>query len=132
MFKLRDNQRAIMTLLSGVIGTILAVAGIADVFASFLNIIAALVPPVAGVAIADYWIMGKGRPDLWKEKEGVNWIGVVAWLAGAAVAKWSTFFVPTISGIIVSVVVYCLGAALIKSEKINPIYEMQLQMKKAE
>lgn len=132
MFKLKDERRAAMTLLSGVIGTILAVAGIADVFAGFLNIIAALVPPVAGVTIADYWIMGKGRPDLWKEKEGVNWIGVVAWLVGAAVAKWSTFFVPTISGIVLSIVVYCLGAALIKNEKINPIYEMQLQLKKTE
>lgn len=106
----------------------MALLGIADVFAGFLNIIAALVPAVAGVAIADYWIMGRGRADLWEPFEGVNWIGVVSWLAGAAVAKWGTFFVPTLMGIVVAIVVYCLGALLIKSEKLNPIYVMNLKL----
>ena len=87
-----------------------------------------LVPAVAGVAIADYWIMGRGRADLWEPFEGVNWIGVVSWLTGAAVAKWGTFFVPTLMGIVVAIVVYCLGALLIKSEKLNPIYVMNLKL----
>lgn len=72
--------------------------------------------------------MGRGRADLWEPFEGVNWIGVVAWLAGAAVAKWGTFFVPTLMGIVVAIVVYCLGALIIKNEKINPIYAMNLKL----
>lgn len=128
MFSLKDNMRSWMTLLAGVIGTLLSLLGFADAFNNFLNIIAALVPAVAGVAIADYWIMGRGRPDLWEPFDGVNWIGVVAWLAGAAVGKWGTFFVPTLMGIVVAIVVYCLGALLIKSEKINPIYVMKLKL----
>lgn len=64
MFSLKDNMRSWMTLLAGVIGTLLSLLGFADAFNNFLNIIAALVPAVAGVAIADYWIMGRGRPDL--------------------------------------------------------------------
>lgn len=127
MFSLKDHMRSWMTLLSGVIGTILCLVGFVDAFNSFLNIIAALVPAIAGVAIADYWIMGKGRPDLWEPFEGVNWIGVVAWILGASFGKWGTFFVPTIMGIIVAIVVYCLGAILIKNEKINPIYAMKLK-----
>ena len=128
MFSLKDNMRSWMTLLAGVIGTLLSLLGFADAFNNFLNIIAALVPAVAGVAIADYWIMGRGRPDLWEPFDGVNWIGVVAWLVGAAVGKWGTFFVPTLMGIVVAIVVYCLGALLIKSEKINPIYVMKLKL----
>lgn len=128
MFKLKDGRRPVVTLIAGAAGTALALLGIADVFAGFLNIIAALVPAVAGVAIADYWIMGKGRADLWEPFEGVNWIGVVSWLAGAAVAKWGTFFVPTLMGIVVAIVVYCLGALIIKNEKINPIYAMNLKL----
>ena len=128
MFKLKDSRRALVTLIAGAAGTALALLGIADVFAGFLNIIAALVPAVAGVAIADYWIMGRGRADLWEPFEGVNWIGVVAWLAGAAVAKWGTFFVPTLMGIVVAIVGYCLGALIIKNEKINPIYAMNLKL----
>ena len=57
----------------------------------------------------------------------IFWIGVVAWLAGAAVGKWGTFFVPTLMGIIVAMVVYCLGTLLIKNEKINPIYAMKMK-----
>ena len=128
MFKLKDSRRALVTLIAGAAGTALALLGIADVFAGFLNIIAALVPAVAGVAVADYWIMGRGRADLWEPFEGVNWIGVVAWLSGAAVAKWGTFFVPTLMGIVVAIVVYCLGALIIKNEKINPIYAMNLKL----
>ena len=128
MFSLKDNMRSWMTLLAGVIGTLLSLLGFADAFNNFLNIIAALVPAVAGVAIADYWIMGRGRPDLWEPFDGVNWIGVVAWLVGAAVGKWGTFFVPSLMGIVVALVVYCLGALLIKSEKINHIYVMKLKL----
>lgn len=128
MFKLKDNMRSKTTLLCGAVGTALAIFGIADVFSNFLNIIAALVPTVAGVAIADYWIMGKGRPDLWKPMDGINWIGVISWIAGSAVAKWGTLFVPTVTGIIVSILVYCILAAVIKNEKINPIYKMKMEM----
>lgn len=132
MFKMKDNMRPAMTLLCGAVGTALALFGIADVFSGFLNIIAVLVPSVAGVAIADYWIMGKGRADLWEPMDGINWIGIVSWVAGSAVAKWTTFFVPTLTGILVAMVVYCVLAALIKNEKINPIYAMQLKMKAAQ
>ena len=127
MFSLKDNMRSWMTLLAGCVGTLLCLLGFSDSFNAFLNLIAALVPTVAGVAIADYWIMGKGRPELWKPFDGVNWIGVVSWLAGSAVAKWTTFFVPTLNGIVVSLLCYCLLAAVIKNEKLNPIYKMQLE-----
>ncbi|MEG2037876.1 MAG: hypothetical protein RRZ93_07790, partial [Ruthenibacterium sp.] len=78
------------------------------------------------------WIMGKGRADLWEPMEGINWIGIISWIVGAAVAKWSTFFVPTITGILAAIVVYCVLSAVIKNEKVNPIYAMQLKLKGAE
>ena len=132
MFKLEDHMRKWMTLLAGVIGTLLAILGFENVFGSFLNYIAALVPAIAGVAIADYWIMGKGKPELWKEKEGINWLGVISWLAGFAVANWTTFLIPTINGIIAALVVYCVLASVVKNPSINPIYEMQLELKNKE
>lgn len=125
MFKLKDNMRSVMTLICGAVGTALTIFGIADVFSSFLNLIAVLVPPVAGVAIADYWIMGKGKPELWKPMDGVNWMGVVSWVVGGLVSYFSKFFVPTINGIIAALLLYCVLALVIKNEKINPIYAMQ-------
>ncbi len=127
MFKMKDDKRSAMTLVCGAIGTALALFGIADVFSVFLNIIAVLVPPVAGVAIADYWIMGKGKPELWKPMEGINWMGVISWVVGGLVTYFTTFFVPTINGIIAALLLYCILAAIIKDEKINPIYALKLQ-----
>ena len=132
VFKLRDNMRSWMTLLAGAVGTLLAVLGFDAVFGTFLNYIAAFIPAVAGVAIADYWIMGKGRPDLWEEHPGVNWIGVVSWVAGFAVAKWTTFFIPTLSGIIVALIVYCILSSVIKSETVNPIAKLRRVLAESE
>ena len=129
MFKLADNKRSLTTLICGAIGTLLAVFGIQDVFSGFLNLIAVLVPPVAGVAIADYWIMGRGKPELWKAKDGINWLGVISWLCGALVAQFTTFFVPTVNGIIASMLLYCILSSVIKDENLNPIYAMQKQLK---
>ena len=38
--------------------------------------------PMAGVLLADYWIISKGKPQNWKPREGFYWIGIVAWLLG--------------------------------------------------
>lgn len=133
MFKMQDNMRSVMTLICGAVGTALAILGIADVFSSFLNLIAVLVPPVAGVAIADYWIMGKGKPELWRPMEGVNWMGVISWVAGGLVSYFTKFFVPTINGIVAALLLYCILVLIIKNQKINPIYAMQQeQLKKAD
>lgn len=125
MFKLKDSRRSSMTLLCGALGTVFAMAGIIDHFVVFLNYVGYFVPPVAGVAIADYWIMGKARADFWEPKEGVNWLGVVSWIIGAATAYFAKFFVPTIDGIAAAMIVYCILTAAIKNESINPIAAMK-------
>lgn len=125
MFKMKDERRSTMTLVCGAVGTLLAISGIIDHFVVFLNYIGYFVPPVAGVAIADYWIMGKAKPELWKPMEGVNWIGIVSWIAGAVTAYFAKFFVPTLDGIIVSIIVYCILTTVISDEKINPIAELR-------
>lgn len=127
MFKMKDDKRSVMTLICGAIGTALALFGIADVFSGFLNIIAVLVPPVAGVAIADYWIMGKGDPKVWEPMDGINWLGVFSWLVGGLVAYFTKFFVPTVNGIIASMLLYCILTATIKNAKVNPIYALELK-----
>jgi cytosine permease len=121
LFKLKDSKRATATLVIGVIGTVLAIAGVINLFTAFLSFITSFLPPLAGVAIADYWIVGKGRFANWKVWNGVNWLGVISWVVGIATAMLTTFFVPTLNGIVVSIVVYVILANVVKNEKINPI-----------
>ncbi|WP_373893732.1 cytosine permease [Virgibacillus sp. CBA3643] len=44
----------ILTIIAGVIGTVLAILGIYDNFISFLNILGVLIPPIGGIYAADF------------------------------------------------------------------------------
>ncbi|GIO34608.1 MULTISPECIES: cytosine permease [Paenibacillus] len=72
--------------IAGTIGTVLAVVGILNYFTPIMSILSAMIPPVAGVMIAAYWVLGKGDKSRWQEVEGVNTLGVVSWLVGAVIA----------------------------------------------
>lgn len=102
--------------IAGLIGTVLAVIGILNYFTPVMSILSAMVPPVAGVMIASYWIMNKGDKNRWKETEGVNRLGVFSWLVGSIIACMPvvlSFFpsLPQLSnqpllGIVISFVLY--------------------------
>lgn len=108
--------------IAGTIGTVLAVIGILNYFTPIMSILSAMIPPVAGVMIASYWVLGKGDKSRWQEVEGVNALGVVSWLAGAVIACAPvvlSFFpslpqVPNqpLAGIVISFVVYYVGYRL--------------------
>ena len=118
--KAKDERRALFTLIAGALGTVLAVLGITNYFNSFLNILAAFIPSVAGVVIMDYFVFNNMDPKKWKAVEGVNWAGIISWVAGSVVAiAFPNIFVPTINGIIVSCVLYLILYPLIgkKGEK---------------
>lgn len=82
----------------GVAGTILAIIGIMNYFTPVMNILGAMIPPVAGVMSAAYWVAHKGDASLWHPVEGFKWSGVIAWLIGGLVAS-----VPVIMGLIPNV-----------------------------
>lgn len=106
LLHLSGTKRALATAIAGICGILLAVYGIMDYFGDFLNLMASCVPPVAGVMIADYWIIKKGRPENWRETGGVNWLGVAALVLGVVAALFVPFGIATINGVAVSLVAY--------------------------
>ncbi len=58
--------------------------------------------------IADYWIIGKGKPENWYPVKGINWIGILSWAAGSVVALFFSFFSPALDGIIVCLISYLI------------------------
>ena len=114
----KDERRAMFTLIAGVLGTALAILGITNYFNNFLNILAAFIPPVAGVVIMDYFVFNRMNPDKWQAVEGFNWAGIVSWIGGSVVAlAFPAIFVPTINGIIVACVLYLILFPLIGRKK---------------
>ena len=61
--------------------------GILDHLALFIDLLGATLTPMAGVIMADYFILKKGRPESWKYTEGFNWIGIASWIIGFALTK---------------------------------------------
>jgi cytosine permease len=107
-----EKKFKITTGIAGGIGTILGAAGIIDRFVVFLSIITSLIPPVAGVVIAAYWIVGRGKKENFRVIPGVNLAGIISFILGAATAFITAnvlpFFVAPINGIVVSIVVYVI------------------------
>ena len=91
----------------------MAMAGMADAMQGFINIISALVPPIMGVVIADYWILGRGDPGKWQPVRGFNWCGIIAWACGCAVALFFSFFSPALDAVVVSAVAYLVLCPLL-------------------
>jgi len=108
LFNLKSEKRGLMTLIAGAIGTILAVVGLLDHFTSFLTILTAGIPPVSGCMIADYWFCKKGNKEAWQNNiPKVNWIGLISWAVGFAIAIFVNVGISAINGVIASMVLYC-------------------------
>ena len=110
LFGFGEDRFKVSCAVAGVIGTILAAAGLLSEFEFFLNILSALIPPIAGVMIASYWILGKGRKENLRQKEGWYIPGIISFAAGAVVAyvtgSIAVFLIGPVNGIAVSMIVY--------------------------
>ena len=128
-----ESRFKVTTAVAGGAGTVLAAIGLLNMFQSFLSLMSAIIPPLAGVIIAAYWVIGKGKRENFELKKGLSGPGLAAYLAGAFIAcitggtfaafpvlttaaPWLNlpFFVGPINGIAVSFIIYIILAKLIK------------------
>jgi cytosine permease len=75
----RSERRKTMVLVAAVAGIILAAAGMYELLIPFLLLLGAIIPPLGGVIMADYWIRHKGKYPLLAEANipNFNWIGLM-------------------------------------------------------
>ncbi|WP_080802266.1 cytosine permease [Arabiibacter massiliensis] len=117
------------TAVSGLAGIALAVGGILGQFEAFLTVLSACGPALAGVMVADYWLVRKGRPQNVQVREGFSAAGVAGLIAGIAAALVTggtfalipglefldmPFFIGPVNGIVASMAVYVLAYKLAK------------------
>ncbi|EAC3991374.1 TPA_asm: cytosine permease [Listeria monocytogenes] len=129
VFNISEKYHKVAVAIAGGLGTVLAVIGILNHFVPIMSVLSAMVPPVAGVMIASYWIVQKGDKSKWAPVPGVNWLGVTSWLVGAVIAGIPvilTFFpaLPQLPnqpliGIILSLAVYLVGAEVLSGKTNN-------------
>lgn len=113
MLSIKDTKRPMATMGVGVLGIVIAIAGLADALSAFISILGAVVPPIMGITICDYWVVCKADKKKWKPVRGIDWIGIIAWVCGGGFALLETLGVITVfssalDGVIVSFVVYLI------------------------
>lgn len=133
---LDESRSRLTTAVAGGIGTLLAAFGLLNAFQGFLSLMSALLPPLAGVIIAEYWIVKKGDKTKFEAKKGFAPAGMIAFLVGAFLAcvtggtfasfprlieaaPWlnKPFFVGPVNGIIVSLILYVILDKVLPEKK---------------
>ena len=100
-----------ITLAAGVIGTLLALAGIMDHFVGFLVLLGIIIPPVAGVYLADYFLIRPTRINH-EQTDAVprfRWIAIVSWVVACIVGfiektvTWSVTSIAAIDTLLIAI-----------------------------
>lgn len=119
-----------ITVILGVIATVLAVLGIYDQFISFLNILAIVIAPISGIYVAEYFFVKQEfqRYKLKLEARTVVTRSIIAWVAGMLVTylttaaptglqAFSLTTVPPLDGILVGFIIQTILGVLFKKQK---------------
>lgn len=106
----RGLEKWQLTLIAGIVGIILALAGIYENFTTFLSVLGILIPPMAGVIVIDYFVIKKYLYTTEAEPyiKQIRIIPTAAWAAGAVISVLTTYTgltlttVPALDGLIVA------------------------------
>ncbi|MBR1758404.1 MAG: cytosine permease [Lachnospiraceae bacterium] len=102
-----NKEKKPMVLVSGVIGTVLAIWLYWN-FVSWLNILNATLPPVGIILVLGYFLNKKDYDHVEVEKE-VNWWAVIGVVLGAVVANLLPWGIASINGMVVAAICYVIG-----------------------
>ena len=99
-----------LVIVSGLLGTVGSI-WLNNNFTGFLTFLNSMLPPVGGILIADYFFIRKGKYENIEKAKfvDINWIAIVAFVAGFAAANIIKVGVIAINAIVVTMIVYVVG-----------------------
>ena len=103
-----DSKRARLTMISGILGTVIGAMGIVSYFTAFLNMISIVFLPITGVMIADYWIRHKGKSSNFGTDNDYDICAVAASVFGIGVSLISNIDSSALNGFAASVVAFLI------------------------
>ncbi len=102
-------QRRRFVLLVGILGSILAGLGAADHFSSWLSILGIGIPPMAGIIIADYYLVNNKKYRAEAEKMPAwNINAIIAWIIACLVGFLVKAGIASINSLVVAMVIYTI------------------------
>lgn len=105
MIKIKKSK---IVVFGGIAASILGSIGIVGIFIPWLNILGIVIPPIAGIMIADYYIIHKmkyqfGEGTLYSH---IVWPAFAAWALAIGVAVFVPMGIPSINAIVVAFVMH--------------------------
>jgi cytosine permease len=77
-----------VVIFNGIVGTIAAM-WLYNNFVGFLTILGSTLPSIGAIILADYFIVNRGEYKKFADMKfkAVNWVAILAWIAGVAIAN---------------------------------------------
>ncbi|GGM04492.1 purine-cytosine permease family protein [Nakamurella endophytica] len=117
----RQLHRVSTTLVLGVAGTVLAAVGILSNFIEFLTVLSVVFPPIAGIMVAEYFVVRRWRGDLESSRQA-NALPVsaprlvpatlIVWAISSVVGYFVTWGIPSVLSLVLSMVLYVVAGRL--------------------
>lgn len=118
--------RALLTLVGIILGLVLALGGVLQYFEDFLYVSGIIYGPIAGVMIADFFLI---RKQTYKDNPGWNWIATFAMGVGVALAYWTQYVqemgIPAVQSLFVSAILYLAAMKMKKKYKPDQFTEIE-------
>ncbi|MEU3980446.1 cytosine permease [Streptomyces sp. NPDC026672] len=111
----RRLHRGAVTVVLGLAGSVLAAAGVLDRFATVLDVLGYVFPPVAGVMLAEYFVVRRWRPELDESRASgrlpataPQWVPatLVVWAASATVGATVPLGLPSLNALLCGFLLY--------------------------
>lgn len=117
----KNLHRVTTTIVLGVVGSVLAAAGILGQFADFLIILGVAFPPIAGIMVAEYFIVRRWRGELDATRASgrlpataprIVPVTIVIWAISAVTGYVITWGIPPVLSLVLSMVLYVIAGKL--------------------
>ena len=116
-------DRSKIVLVSGVIATLVGVAGLSNYFADWLVLLGIGIPPMAGIILADYFFISNQKYEYGKGSEYCQWNinAFLSWGVACLVGYFINWGIASLNSLIVGMVVYIILMKMNKDKKIGLI-----------
>lgn len=130
----KNLNRVTTTVVLGVVGSVLAAAGILDQFAGFLTILSVAFPPIAGIMVAEYFIVKRWRPELEDSRAAgrlpesaprIVPATIVIWLVSSVAGYFITWGIPSVFSLLISMLLYIVAGKLGWVRPLGSVYTQQ-------
>jgi cytosine permease len=117
----RKISRGTATLAIGAVGTVLSAMGILGHFTGFLDTLGVTIPPIAGIMVAEYFLVRRWRPELTATRadgsipaKAPAWVPatIVVWVAASLIGQYLHWGIPALNALVIAFVGYTLAGRL--------------------